>query len=124
MNLHYSEKITSDQMSALSNICRTDYFRYFKRFFGMTYTQYLSRIRVFHANVLCNFTRFSFSYIADVCGFSDHAQMDVQMRKCNGGLLPSDLRRRRYTNISKFPFMIKSREEYENLPPFFHSYGL
>ena len=124
MNLYYSEKITSEDMSAVSNICRTDYFRYFRRFFGTTYTKYLSRIRVFHAIILCRFTRLSFSYIADICGFCDHAHMDVQMRKCNNGLLPGDLRKGRDANIANFPFMIKSREEYEKPLSFFHSYGL
>ena len=36
MNVNYSQKITSEELTKRSNICRTDYFRYFKEagFYG------------------------------------------------------------------------------------------
>ena len=122
MNVNYPNKITVEELTKRSNICRTDYFRYFKRILGMTYGQYLSAVRVSHAMLLCKFSRYSFDYIANICGFSDHAHMDVQFKKYYTGMLPSELRSRRNTNIAKFPGMIQSRAEYESLPEFFYAY--
>ena len=121
MNINYSKKIHVDELAAISRICRTDYFRYIKKTLNLTYSQYLTLIRITHAMVLCKFSRYSFPYIADMCGFSDLAHMDVQMRK-HISVLPSDMRRNRNINISNYPSMIKSRTEYEQLPPFFYSF--
>ena len=123
INVNYSEKITAEDLTKQSNICRTDYFRYFKLLFGMTYSRYLSAIRVSHAMVLCKFSRYSFDYIANVCGFSDHAHMDVQFKKYYTGMLPGALRRGRDINVATYPGMILSRTEYEKLPSFFYTYG-
>ncbi len=122
MNVNFSRKITVDELTKQSNICRTDYFRYFKRLFGMTYSRYLSAIRVSHAMVLCKFSRYSFDYIANVCGFSDHAHMDVQFKKYYMRILPSALRRWRNINVAEYPWMILSRTETEQLPEFFYTY--
>ena len=123
MNVNFSRKITVDELTKQSNICRTDYFRYFKRLFGMTYSSYLSAIRVSHAMVLCKFSRYSFDYIANICGFSDHAHMDVQFKKYYTGMLPGALRRGRDMNVAAYPGMILSRAEYEKLPEFFYTYN-
>lgn len=123
MNLNFRKKIRVDDLVELSGFCRTEYFKYVKKFLGMSYSSYLSLVRVGHASVLCKFSKYSFSYIADICGFSDHSHMDVNMAKYNNGVTPTDMRKGREINIINYPYMIMSRDEYEENLPFFYHYG-
>lgn len=125
MNLNFSQKITVDELVELSKLCRTHYFRFFKKAFGVTYSTYLQLVRVSHAEMLCKFSRYSFSYIADMCGFGNQAYMNDRIKKLGTvWRTPGEMRRDRSDQLSKWPSMLMTRDDYEKLSVHFHAFGL
>ncbi len=124
INLNFGEQLNADELSKLSGICRTDYFRLFKRLFKCTVYQYIQLVRVTHAIMLCKFSTYSLSYIADICGFCSLSHMDVQVKKHTKTKLPKHYRKERKQNISAYPLMILSREQYETVTTHLHAFGL
>jgi len=124
MNLNFMRRITVDELLEISGLSRTQYFKFFRLAFGVTFSTYLQLIRVSHAAVLCKFTRYSFSYIADMCGFGNHAYMINRIKKLSAHWsTPSEMRRDRRNQISQYPDMLMSRNEYEKLTPHFQIEG-
>ncbi len=124
INLHFGEELNADELAEMSGICRTDYFRLFKRILKISVYQYIQLVRITHAIMLCKFSPYSLSYIADICGFCSLSHMDIQMKKHSKERLPKDYRKERRQNISQYPLMIRSREQYETVTSHLHAFGL
>ena len=109
MNKNYSKKIHREELIRISTLCQTDYFRLIKKIVGTTYSIYLQMIRLRRAQTMITFSTFSFTYIADKCGFGDRTYMGKVFKKYYGVTM-SDDRALRDKHIAEYPHMIMTHE--------------
>lgn len=93
MNENYSQKITAEDLLWVAALCHTDFYKYFKRFTGLTFSDYLLQLRVARVDTLLRSTTYPFSRIAELCGFTDAAHMSKSYKRIRGALL-KDIRSR------------------------------
>lgn len=84
INKNYSKKITVDELTKVSTLCHTDFFKYFKLYTGTSFSTYLQQLRVCHVTYLLGNTTYSFSHISDLCGYSDAAHMTNSFTRYTG----------------------------------------
>lgn len=112
MNKNYSKKIHREELIKISTLCQTDYFKLIKKAVGTTYSLYLQMIRLRRAQTMITFSTFSFTYIADKCGFGNRTYMGNVFKKYYGRTMTED-RAEREKHIAEFPYMIMTHEFWE-----------
>ena len=84
LNIHYPEKIAEERLLQEGGISRRGMYRYFKRIAGFAYSQYLQQLRVSRALVYLRQSRYSLTYISDLCGFCNISYMTRIFQRCIG----------------------------------------
>jgi len=84
MNKNFSKKIHCEDLLKISQMCRTDFYTLIKKTVGEKYSIYLQKIRVLRAHRALGFTDYSFSYIADMCGFGSVTYFGKCYKKYRG----------------------------------------
>lgn len=87
LNENYSHKIVAEDLLWVAALCHTDFYKCFKRFTGLTFSDYLLQLRIARVDILLRSTTYSFSKIAELCGFGDAAHMSKCYKKHKGVLL-------------------------------------
>lgn len=87
MNDHYAGKIVAEDLLWVAALCHTDFYKCFKRFTALTFSDYLLQLRTSRVTILLRSTTYSFSRIAELCGFGDAAHMSKSYKKATGKLL-------------------------------------
>lgn len=114
MNKNYSKKIHREELIKISTLCQTDFFRLIKKIVGSTYSIYLQMIRLRRAQTMITFSTFSFTYIADKCGFGNRTYMGKIFKKYYGITMSED-RAMRDQHIAEFPYMIVTHEFWDKM---------
>jgi AraC-like DNA-binding protein len=83
---------TASTLARAAGITASRFARLMKRFFGMTPTQYITRVRVATATRLLHETQRPVTEIAQACGFYDHSAFARIVRQITG-LTPTQIRR-------------------------------
>ena len=112
MNKNYAEKIHRDELIRISTLCQTDFFRLMKKTVGTTYALYLQMLRIKRAQTMISFSTFSFSYIADKCGFGSRSYLG-RLFKEYYGITMHEERKNRNKLVKQFPSMIMTHEFWE-----------
>lgn len=112
LNTHYASKIYHTEILRTVFLCKTDFYNYFKRFTGMTYSIYLQMVRVRRAHRAIAFTQYSLSYIANMCGFGDNAYMTKCYKKYKG-YTPTEERSRRTFQRPEYSHLRITRDFFE-----------
>jgi AraC family L-rhamnose operon regulatory protein RhaS len=68
--MHYSEKITIDELSVLSGYSKTVFIQKFKKYYNATPISYMNQLRMKKAREYLINTNFSVSEISALCGFN------------------------------------------------------
>lgn len=87
INENYAHKITAEDLMWVAALCHTDFYKCFKRFTGLTFTDYLLQLRTARVSILLKSTTYSFTRIAELCGFADAAHMSKCYKRLRGTLL-------------------------------------
>ncbi len=87
LNENYGQKITAEDLMRVSTLCHTDFYKCFKRFTSLTFTDYLLQLRTARADILLSSTTYSFVRIAELCGFADAAHMSKCYKRLRGRLM-------------------------------------
>ena len=69
IDTHYSEKITLDEVAAAAYMSSNYFSSYFRKVTGISFSEYVTRIRISHARELLRDTDKSVTEIAMECGF-------------------------------------------------------
>lgn len=112
MNLNYPKKNISDKLATVSSLCRTNFFKYFREYLGITYSTYLIMLRVNRAAYSLVYTDYSISYISDMCGFASCSHMGIYYKKYKG-ILPKEDRQRGKTTRKTQPYIHVSHFSYD-----------
>ena len=89
LQANYSRKITAEQLCQVSSLCRTNLFRLTGQYLGISWSAYLTMLRVIRANYALVHTNYSIAYIADMCGFSHSSHMSKCYKRYKG-ILPKE----------------------------------
>ncbi|MBQ6839974.1 MAG: helix-turn-helix transcriptional regulator [Oscillospiraceae bacterium] len=84
INLHFKEKITLESLAATEHVTPTHLCHFFKETFGLSFREYLNKVRLEKAMVLLQDPRL---YLVDVCmetGFSDSRYLNTVFEKAFG----------------------------------------
>ncbi len=84
MDKHYQEKITIADLQKAASMSERNLFRHFRKVFGVSPNEYLTRIRVQHATELLLNSNKQISEIAMECGFCDSNHFGKVFRKMTG----------------------------------------
>lgn len=87
INNNYSKKIVAEDLLRVATLCHTDFYRCFRRFQGLTFSAYHQQLRIARVQMLLHSTTYSFTKIAELCGFSDAAHMSKCYKKETGTLM-------------------------------------
>lgn len=71
INLHFTEDISLNQLSALVYLSPSYFSRVFRLYTGYTMTEYIQRVRIYNARTQLQHTQLSVSEIAAANGYSD-----------------------------------------------------
>ena len=112
MNKNYAEKIHREDLIRISTLCQTEFFRLMKKITGTTYALYLQMVRLRRAQIMITFSTFSFSYIADKCGFGSRSYLG-RLFKEYYGLTMHEERKNRNKLVKRYPTMIMTHEFWE-----------
>lgn len=84
INLHFKEKITLESLAETEHVTPTHLCHFFKENFGVSFREYLNKVRLEKATVLLQDPRL---YLVDVCmetGFSDSRYLNTVFEKTFG----------------------------------------
>lgn len=88
---HFTQPVTYDHLRSHFHLSYSNFAVKFKRFTGRTLTQYLTDLRIAHAQYLLITTQASITAVADACGFADASYFTrVFHRRC--GMPPQAFR--------------------------------
>jgi AraC-like DNA-binding protein len=90
---NYSKPITLEMVSRIARMSPFAFSRYFKKYAGSGFVEYLNRVRMDKAGHLLRETRYQVHEIAYQCGFSSISNFNKQFRRTEG-LSPRDYRAR------------------------------
>lgn len=93
LDLHHSERITLDALSAQFFINKFYLTRIFHEQFGVTINAYLTSVRITHAKKLLRFSEMSMEDIAIACGLQNSNYLNRVFRKVEG-IRPRDYRKK------------------------------
>lgn len=77
---HYVERITVDDVCQVLSISRSYLYKLFKRYYGMSPSNYLIRFRLEKARELLNAQQYPVNEVAERVGFSDHPYFTKRFR--------------------------------------------
>ncbi len=103
ISAHFREQLKVDEMAKEADMCRTYFFRSFKEVTGMTFIQYVTKVRIKHACLLLADKNYSINEISSSVGFS-HLSHFYQAFKKELGLSPHKYRK-----------MLATPSEFKNL---------
>lgn len=86
-----SEPVTPADLAAWSGLPAARFARLIKRFFGLTPSQYITKVRITAASLMLRETERSVADIAAACGFADHSSFTRTFRKV-AGISPTEFR--------------------------------
>ncbi len=86
INIHFTEMITLDQVAEISYMSPTYFSAYFKKVTNSTFREYLTFLRLNHAQELCVTTDYSMADIAMQCGFNNMSNFYKLYKKYIGPL--------------------------------------
>ena len=86
---HYSEKITLDEVAAAAYMSSNYFSSYFRKVTGISFSEYVTRIRISHARELLRDTDKSVTEIAMECGFHNISNF-YRLYKKQEGKSPRD----------------------------------
>lgn len=89
---HYGERITVEDGAALCFYSNSHFMKYFKRYMGMPFTQYLNDFRLEKAGVLLRTTSMTVTAVAQRCGF-DNISYFNRLFKGKYHMAPGEYRR-------------------------------
>ena len=98
--VHYSEPLTLDQVSRISGFSPTYFSRKFKDFAGLSFTNYLTHIRLRESAVLLRSTSMRISEISQKCGFTG-ANYFGDVFHLAYGVSPREYRRQEEDSLGK-----------------------
>lgn len=101
LNENFATKNISTKLATKSSLCRTNFFKYFREYLGITYSTYITMLRVNHAAYALVYTDYSISYISDMCGFASCSHMGIYYKKYKGILPKQDRKNSRLTRDSQ-----------------------
>ena len=104
INQNFNENITSKQLVKISAMSYSDFFKYFKKVTGVTFSIYLQMLRLRRALLYLAFTKYSFDYIATLCGFSNGTYFGRLFKKYYKRTPREERARQKYTKESN-PFI-------------------
>lgn len=81
---HYSQKITVEELAALSGYSVSHFTREFRNSYGISPIQYLNHIRITHAKNLLRAGEHTITQIAQKCGFSNVYYFSAYFKKVTG----------------------------------------
>lgn len=84
INKNFPKKLACEDICRRVALCRTDFFRFFKSYIGVPFSIYTQSLRTDRAKHAILFSDYSFSYIANMCGFSDVSYMSKCFQKHKG----------------------------------------
>ena len=87
LNENYAQKIVAEDLLWVAALCHTDFYKCFRRFTGLTFSDYLLQLRIARVQILLGNTTYPLSQIAELCGFGDAAHMSKCFKKHTGRLL-------------------------------------
>jgi len=90
---NYDKPITLEKVSRVAHMTPFALSRYFKKYSGEGFVEYLNKIRMKKAGHLLRETEYQVHEIADQCGFSSISNFNKQFRKAEG-VAPRDYRSR------------------------------
>lgn len=88
---NYSKPITLETVSEIARMSPFAFSRYFKKYAGSGFVEYLNKVRMDKAGHLLRETRYQVHEIAYQCGFSSISNFNKQFRRIEG-LTPRDYR--------------------------------
>ena len=90
---NYSKPITLEKVSRMAHMSSFAFSRYFKKYAGSGFVEYLNKVRMNKAGHLLRETEYQVHEIASQCGFSSISNFNKQFRRTEG-LAPRDYRAR------------------------------
>ena len=84
INAHFAQKLTVEDLTRVTALCQTNFFRHFKILTGISFSDYVQQRRVAEVTFLIGNTDYSFTYISRLCGFSDPAHMTKVFTRYTG----------------------------------------
>lgn len=87
LNENYGKKIVAEDLLWVAALCHTDFYKCFKRFTKLTFSDYLLQLRVAWVTIFLNNTTYPLPKVAELCGFADAAHMSKCYKKQTGRLL-------------------------------------
>jgi YesN/AraC family two-component response regulator len=90
---NYSRPITLQKVSMMTHLSPFAFSRYFKKYSGTGFVEYLNKVRMNKAGHLLRETEYQVHEIASQCGFSSISNFNKQFRRAEG-LAPRDYRDR------------------------------
>ena len=81
---HYTENLVQEEMANRFHFSRVYFARFFKKYTGMTFTEYLTRYRLLMARELLLNTDLNMTEVAMHCGFSDSRRFIIAYKKHYG----------------------------------------
>ena len=78
---NYSEKISLDRAASIASMERTSFSRFFSSKVGISFTQWLTKVRVAKARDLMKKSNYSISEITYAVGFSDPRTFERAFKK-------------------------------------------
>lgn len=89
----FSEDLSLDLLARHNSVSKYHLSREFKRFVGLTLTDFLLRVRLNHAKELLRFTDLPVGQVAEQCGFRDASHFIRMFRLREGGWTPLQYRK-------------------------------
>ncbi|HEX3870662.1 MAG TPA: helix-turn-helix domain-containing protein [Pirellulales bacterium] len=86
-----SDPITPAKLASWSGLTTARFARLIKRFFGLTPSQYITKVRITAASVMLRETDRTVADVAAACGFADHSSFTRTFRK-TAGISPTRFR--------------------------------
>lgn len=93
INKNFSRKLTASECAKVALICERSFFKTFRTFTGASFSEYLKQLRIVHATILLGLSPYSFTHIANLCGYSDAAYMANCIKKYTSRI-PKERKRR------------------------------
>jgi len=81
---HYSEKLTVQDMATIVDLNAVYLGSLFKRETGLSFNQYLTKVRVKNAENMLRSGEYKVSEVAELCGFSDPYHFDKRFKAVTG----------------------------------------
>ena len=81
---HYTEKLSVEDVAHSVAMSRTTFFTCFKKYTGVSFSNYILLLRVELCEALLGCTDLSVAAVSDLCGFSNHSHMIKAYKKYKG----------------------------------------